>query len=59
MEFGIEKCAMVIMKSQERETTERIELKNLESLKNLGEKENYKHIGLLKVDTIIQTEMKK
>ena len=58
MEFSIEKCAMLIMKRGKRETTERIELANQESIKILGEKENYKYFGILKVDTIKQWEIK-
>ena len=42
MEFGIEKCAMLIMKSGKRETVKRLELPNQKSIRTLGEKENYK-----------------
>ena len=40
MEFGIEKCAMLIMKNEKRETTAGIELQNHESIRTLEEKEN-------------------
>ena len=55
MEFGIEKCAMPIMKSGKRETMERIELPNQ---KKERKKENYKYLGILEADTIKQVEMK-
>ena len=52
MKYGIEKCTMLIMKSGKRETTEGIQLSNQESIRTLGEKENYKYLGMLEVDTI-------
>ena len=38
MEFGIEKCAMLIMRSGKRQIMERIELSDQERIKMLGEK---------------------
>ena len=52
MEFGIEKCAMIGMKSGKRGTVEGIELLNQESIRLLGEKENYKYLGILDKDRI-------
>ena len=53
MEFGIEKCAMLIMRSGKRQITERIEQpKNQERIRMLGKKENYKYLEILEVDTI-------
>ena len=40
MEFGIEKCAVLIMKSGKRQIREETKLPSLESIKTLGEKEN-------------------
>ena len=37
---------------------EGIELQNREIIKVLGEKENYKYLGILEADTIKQAEMK-
>ena len=54
MELDIEKYPMLIMKSGKRETKERIELPNKESIRTLREKENYKFFEILKVDTIKQ-----
>ena len=52
MEFGIEKCAMLIMKSGKRQITEGTELPNQERNRTLGEKEDYKYLVILEVDTI-------
>ena len=38
MEFGIEKCAMLIMRCIKRRITEEIELQNQERIRTLGEK---------------------
>ena len=52
MESGIEKCAMLVMKKSKRETMEETEQPNYDSIKILGEKENYEYLGILEVDTI-------
>ena len=39
MEFGIEKCAMLVMKSGKRHMTEGIQLPNHEMIQTLGGKE--------------------
>ena len=52
MEFGIEKCAMLVMKSGTRHLTDEIELPNQDRIKTLGEKENYKYLGILEAETI-------
>ena len=36
-----------------------MELPNQDKIRTLGEKEKYKHLGILKADTIKQVEMKK
>ena len=38
MEFGKEKCTMLIMKSRKQHIMERIELPNQEKIRTLGEK---------------------
>ena len=65
MEFGIEKCAMLIIKSRKSQITEGIELPNQERIRMLGGKENClsasnipKYLGILEADTIKQAEMK-
>ena len=42
MEFWIEKCVMLIIKSKKRERAERIEQRNQESIGIFGERENCK-----------------
>ena len=44
MEFDIEKYALLIMKTEKRETIEGIELPNQEIFRTLGEKENDKYL---------------
>ena len=58
IEFGIEKCAMLIRKSGKRQMTERIELQNQEKIRTPGEKKTYKYLGILKADIIKHVEMK-
>ena len=58
MEFGIEKCAMLVMKSGKRHTTDGMELPNQNKIRTLGENETYKYLGILEADTIKQVEMK-
>ena len=58
MEVSIEKCAIIIMKIEERETAEGIKETNEEILEKLGEKENLKYIGMVEVDIMKQAEMK-
>ena len=57
-EFVIEKWAMLIMKSGKRQIIEGTELSNQERIRTLGEKENYRYLGILEVDTIKQVDMK-
>ena len=58
MEFGIEKCAMLVMKSGKWHLTDGIELPNKDKIKSLAENETYKYLGILEADTIKQAEMK-
>ena len=58
MKFGIEKCAILGMKSGKRLITEGVELPNQVVIRTLGEKETYKYLGILEADTIKQEEMK-
>ena len=57
MEFIIEKCAMLVMKSGKRHLVNGMELPNQEKIKTLGEKETYKYFGMLEADTIKQEEV--
>ena len=58
MEFGIEKCALLVMKSGKRHLTDGIERPNQEKIRTLAENETYKDLGILEADTIKQVEMK-
>ena len=58
MEFRIDKCAMLVMKSGKRHMTEGIELPNKEKIKTLGSKETYKYMGIMEADIIKQVEMR-
>ena len=52
MEFGIEKCAVLVMKSGKRHLTDGMELPNQDKIKTLAENETYKYLGILEADTI-------
>ena len=56
--MGIEKCAMLVMKSGKRHMTDGMELLNNDKIRTLGENETYKYLGILEADTIKQVEMK-
>ena len=58
IEFVIEKCVMLIMKSGRWHTTKGIELPNQEKIRTLGEMEIYTYLGILEADTIKHAEMK-
>ena len=58
MEFDIEKYAILII-SGKRQITEGIEQQSQRRIRMLGEKENYKYLGILGVDTIKQAKMMK
>ena len=58
MEFGIEKCALLVMKSGKRHLTDGIELPNQDKIRTLAENETYKYLKILGADTIKQVEMK-
>ena len=59
MEFIIEKCAMLVMKSGKRHLTDGMELPNKDKIKTLEENGTFKYLGILEADTIKQAEMKK
>ena len=58
MEFGIKKCAVLVMKNGGRVTMEGLELPILNSIKILREK-NYKYPGILEAGAIKETEFLK
>ena len=58
MEFGIEKCTMLVMKSGQRHRTDGIELPNQDKIRTLGENDANKYLGILEADAIKQVQMK-
>ena len=58
MKFGIEKCAMLVVKSGKRHLTDGMELPNQDKIRMLGENETIKYLGILEADTVKQVEMK-
>ena len=58
MEFGIEKCAMLVMKNGKRHQTDGMELLNQDKIRTFGKKETYKYLGILEAETIKRVEMK-
>ena len=58
MEFGVEKCAMLVMKSGKRHLTDGMELSNLDKIGTLTENETNKYLSILEANTIKQVEIK-
>ena len=58
MEFGIEKCFMLVIKNGKRHMTDGMELQNQDKIRMLGKNETYKYLGILEADTIKHVEMK-
>ena len=58
MEFNIDKCAMLVMKSGKRHMTDGMEQPNQDKIRTLKEKETDKYVVILETDTIKQVEMK-
>ena len=58
MEFGIEKCAMRVMKSGKRHLMDGMERPNQDKIRTPEKKETFKKLGILEADTIKQVEMK-
>ena len=57
MEIGIEKSAMLVMKSDKRHMTDGMELPNHDKIRTLGEEETYKYLGILEADTMKEMEI--
>ena len=52
MEFEIEKCTMLVMKSGKRHMMEGVELPNEVAIRTFREKVTYKYLEILEGDTI-------
>ena len=57
MEFGLKKCAAIILKRGIMETFEGIKLPDGKMMDSV-DAEGYKYLGILEIDTIMQQEMK-
>ena len=53
IEFGTEKCAILITRSRKRHMTEGIEILNKNKIRTLEEKETYKNLGIVEANIII------
>ena len=58
MEFGIEKCALLVKKSDKRHQTDRIELPNQDKIRTFAENRANKYLRISEADAIKQVEMK-
>ena len=58
MEFGIEKCAMLVMKKEKIVKSVGIELPDGKVIKSLQEDENYKYLRILEADKFLEEKMK-
>ena len=58
MEFGIEKCAMLVMEKGKIVKSVGIELPDGKVIKSLQESESYKYLGVLEADKFLEERMK-
>ena len=58
MEFGIEKCAILVTEKRKIVKSVGIELPNGKVIKSLQEGESYKYLGILEADQFLEKEMK-
>ena len=58
MEFGIEKCAMLVMEKGNIMKSVGIELSHGKTIKSLQECESYKYLGILEADKFLEEKMK-
>ena len=58
MEFGLTKCALLVMERGRLERSDGIEMPNGETMKSIDEGGGYKYLGILEADRIKHGEMK-
>ena len=58
MEFGIKRCAMLVMEKGKFVKSVGIELPDGKVIKSLQEGESYKHLGILEADKFLEEKMK-
>ena len=57
MEFGIEKCAMLVMEKEEIVKSVGIDLPDGKGIKSLQEGESYKYLGILEADKFLEEKI--
>ena len=57
MQFGIDKCAMLVMKKAKIMKSDGIKLPNNKVIKSLEEGDSYKYLGVIKADEVMFKEM--
>ena len=57
MEFGIEKCAMLVMEKRKIMKSVGIELPDGKVIKSLQEGESYTYLGILEADKFLEEKM--
>ena len=58
MEFGIEKCAMLVMEKEKIVKSGGVELPDGKVIKSLQDGESYKYLGILEADKFLEEKMK-
>ena len=58
IELGIEKCTMLIMNGGKRHLSDIMEMTSQDEIRTLEQKDTYKYLGILAVDTFKQLKMK-
>ena len=58
MEFGIEKCTMLVMDNEKIVKSAGIELPDGKVIKSLQEGESFKYLGILEADKFLEEKMK-
>ena len=58
MEFGVEKCAMLVMEKGKIVKSVDIELPDVKVIKALQEGESYKYLGILEADKFLEEKNK-
>ena len=58
MEFGIEKCAVLVMKKRKIMKSVGIELPDGKVIKSIQEGESHKYLGILEADKFLEEKMK-
>ena len=53
-EFGVKKCAMLVMKKEKIVRSVDIELPDGKVIKSLQERKSYKYLGILKAQTLLE-----